>query len=65
MEEYDDLKSDFILGFAENDDLRLMFALNRLMLLAKEGKIEANEIKELMTLIGGQFTAWGKKYELQ
>jgi hypothetical protein len=63
--EYDNLKDDFITGFAEQDDLKLFFCFGKLMNLVKEERISPEEVKELITLIGGEFTIWGKKYVLQ
>jgi hypothetical protein len=65
MEDYQKLKDNFILGFMEGDDLRLFFAFQTMMQLVKSGDLAPNEVQELVQLIGGQFTIWGTKYELQ
>ncbi len=61
----EELKSQFILAFAENDELAMFFALQKLAQAWKQGDVSIEEFQELVKLIGKEFTFEGKKYVLQ
>lgn len=61
----EEIKSQFIQAFLENDDLALFFAFQRLCQAYKSKDITKQEFREVIFLIGGNFTIGDKDYELQ